>query len=621
MKFNLAIKMRTIQLSLMLFFSCFTLLSQPYDAELIQHEVNIVISKAALTKTYSYSLQINNRAGEKYTKINIPFSKLIKLSKLQAHIIDKNGKKVKSLKTSDIVTKSSIANFSLYEDDFVQEFTLKHNEYPYVLQYSYVLQENQFLQIEYWMPIIAEKVPTRNAKLKLTIPLNYGIAYKNHLMDAPKYETTAKNIVYEWNTKFENNYRAEKFTAPMRNFYPTLSIVPLNFEYAQYGSLKDWTSFGNWQCNLLRGLDDLTADEKLKIDKLINGIESDKEKIRILYHYLQDNTRYVNTTIETGGLKPYPASYVVQNKYGDCKALTNYFKAVLSYVKIPSYYSKLNAGSNIYSIDKNFPSQQSNHVILYIPLRSEDIWLDCTSKFAFNYLGTFNQNRDAFVVDVDKSRFMRTPALMPNDVLETRVIETQMADNKTIVSFNNTYKGDTYENLLHISKNYNNVYKKRIISQHFVADGLQLIDYNLNEMHRDTTHIALTYTASATGIYKNYGNDVLLQNFAFDIDKLEKPQMRKLPVQINFPIFKIDTVVYQIPNGYKLAHSLVNINAKSTYGEYEMAFNMSDDKIIVTKKLLIKAGNYALDEYEAFYNFYTQIIENENKTHVSLSRL
>ena len=97
--------------------------------------------------------------------------------------------------------------------------------------------------------------------------------------------------------------------------------------------------------------------------------------------------------------------------------------------------------------------------------------------------------------------------------------------------------------------------------------------------------------------------------------------MRKLPVQINFPIFKIDTVVYQIPNGYKLAHSLVNINEKSTYGEYEMAFNMSDDKIIVSKKLLLNAGNYALDEYEAFYNFYTQIIENENKTHISLTKL
>lgn len=621
MKFNLPKKMRTIQTSMLLFFLCFPLFSQSYDAELIQHEVNIVINKGSLTKTYSYSLQINNRAGEKYTKIKIPFSKLIKLSKLQAHIIDRNGKKVKSLKTSDIVTKSSIADFSLYEDDFVQEFTLKHNEYPYTLQYSYVLQENQFLQIEYWMPIIAEKVPTRNAKLKLTIPLNYGIAFKNNLMDAPKYETTANSTIYEWNTKFDEEYRAEKFTAPMRNFYPTLSIVPINFEYAQKGSLKDWTSFGNWQCNLLKHLDDLTDDEKLKIDNLINDIDNDNEKIRILYHYLQDNTRYVNTTIETGGLKPYPASYVVQNKYGDCKALTNYFKAVLNYVKIPSYYSKLHASSNIFAIDKNFPSQQSNHVILYIPLQNEDIWLDCTSKFAFNYLGTFNQNRDAFVVDVDKSKFVRTPALMPNDVLETRVIEAQIADNKTIVSLKNTYKGDVYENLLHISKNYNNVDKKRIVSQHFIADGLQLIDYNISEMHRDSTSIALSYKATAAGIYKNYGNDVLLQNFAFDLQSLEKPQMRKLPVQIDYPICKVDTIVYQIPNGYKIAHQLKNIISKSTYGVYEMAFNMSDNKIIVSKKLLLNAGNYALSAYEEFYNFYTQIIENENKTHISLTKL
>lgn len=235
-------------------------------------------------------------------------------------------------------------------------------------------------------------------------------------------------------------------------------------------------------------------------------------------------------------------------------------------------------------------------------------------------MGTFNQNRDAFVVDIEKSKFVRTPALMPKDVLETRKIETQIDGNNTIVSFRNTYKGSAYESILHISKNYNNVDKKRIVSQHFIANGLQLIDYNINEMHRDSTCIALNYTATASGIYKNYGNDVLLQNFAFDLQSLEKPQMRKLPVQIDYPICKVDTVVYQIPSAYKIAHKLNNINTKSIYGEYDIAFSTQDDKIVVTKKILLNAGNYPLSDYQNFYNFYTQIIENENKTHISLTK-
>ena len=56
-----------------------------------------------MTKNLYYEIKINNRAGEKYTKIAIPFSKLIKSSKIEAFVKDSNGRTVKKLKKSDIV--------------------------------------------------------------------------------------------------------------------------------------------------------------------------------------------------------------------------------------------------------------------------------------------------------------------------------------------------------------------------------------------------------------------------------------------------------------------------------------------------------------------------------------
>ena len=147
-------------------------------------------------------------------------------------------------------------------------------------------------------------------------------------------------------------------------------------------------------------------------------VTNKQEQIKILYHYLQDETRYVNISIKTGGLKPFPAAFVTEKKYGDCKALTNYMKAMLSHIGITSYYSKIFAADAVKNIDKSFPSQQFNHVILCVPFEKDTIWLDCTSKGPFNYLGTFTQNRDAYIIKKNSSFFAKTPVLKFKDVLD-----------------------------------------------------------------------------------------------------------------------------------------------------------------------------------------------------------
>lgn len=550
----------------------------------------------------------------------MPYSKLIRLSNIDAYIKDSNGKTVKKLNQNNIVEKSSISNFSLYEDDYIKEFTLKHNDYPYTIVYSYQIQQNEFLNICNWTPIISEKVPTLKASLEITIPIDYKIAYKNQLVAEPIIDTTENKIIFHWEASYTKIIKDEEYSPSISNFLPNVEIIPIEFHFDLDGTFKDWVSFGNWQYEILQGLNELPDNEKDKVESLIKDINDDKEKIRILYHYLQDETRYINVTIETGGMKPYPASYVVQNKFGDCKALTNYFKSVLDYIQIPSYYTKVYAGSPIIEIDKNFPSQQSNHIILNIPLKNEDIWLDCTSDGAFNYLGTFTQNRDALIICKDNSRFIKTPALKPIETLEIRKIETIYNTDTTEVSFLNIYNGSSYENVLSIEKNYNESEKARILRNYIVEDGFELLDYKILSPNRDSTKIILSYNATTQNIYKHYGNDILISNIAFTLPNFEKPKIRKLPVQIDYPIYKVDTITYAIPNGYNFNQDSVAISVKSKYGEYKLEAYKSSNSIISIKHLIINAGYYPISEYENFYDFYYQIVESENKIYITLNK-
>ncbi len=594
--------------------------AQRFDAEVVTYKTVIEVKNGKLRSDLYKEIRINTRAGERHAKIAIPHSKLYKVSGLKAYIKDSSGRVVKTLKKKDVVEKSSISDFSFYEDNFVKEFTLRHNSYPYTIEYSYQVQQNEFLYIDYWLPVIDEKIPTLSASLLVSVPSGYNISFKNSQVENPVIKTLGNMVEYLWETNYTGMVKPEAFSPPISNFFPTVKVVPENFSFNIKGSLNDWTTFGNWQYHLLQGLNELPATEKIKILDLIQAVEDDKEKIKILYHYLQDATRYVNVTIETGGLKPYPASYVANNKYGDCKALTNYFKSVLDYIQIPSYYTNVYAGSPIKEMDKDFPSQQFNHVILYIPLKDENVWLDCTSDGPFNHLGTFTQNRDAFIIDNNKCTFTKTPTLQPNDVLETRRVDINYTIKDAVVNFKNTYKGESYEQMSHLDNNYNESEKSRILRNYIVTDGFQLVSYQFSDLHRDSVKIELDYQASSTNLYKHFGNDILIDNIAFSLPDFEKPSSRKLPVQIDYPIFKMDTLVYQIPDGYELHVSQDDYSVKNKYGAFKFNIYDKDDKVFVIKSLLINSGNYPISEYEAFYDFFNRVVEIENRTHLSLSK-
>lgn len=600
---------------LSLFVAAFT---QDFDAELTTQKTSIVINNGSLTKEVYYEIRINNRGGEKYSKIAIPYSKLNKVSNIEACIKDSYGRVVKKLKKSEIITRSSISDFSFYEDDFVKEFTLKHNSYPYTIVYSYLIQQTEFLYIDYWIPVINEKVPTLNSTLQVSVPVNYSISHREKNTKDYTIDKNENTIIHQWSASYTDLIRPEEYSPPVSGLLPSVTIIPIEFSYEKVGSYKDWISYGNWQLLLLQGLDDLRDVDREKISALVKNVTDDKEKIRILYHYLQDETRYINVTIETGGLKPYPASYVAQNKYGDCKALTNYFKSLLAYINIRSYYTKVYAGSPNKEIDKGFPSQQFNHVLLYVPLKGEDIWLDCTSDGPFNHLGTFTQNRDAFIVDDSNSNFKRTPMLTPGDVLVTRRVEIKYNPNIANVKFNNTYRGDLYESILHLDKNFSVTEKARIVRNSIVADGFQLIDYQIQNANRDSFKIELQYEATSHDLFKSYGNDILLKNIAFSMPNFEKPTSRKLPVQIDYPIYKIDTLVYEIPVGYKLHKREDSFDIHNKYGKFKFNIYEKPGELIVIKSLLINPGYYPISEYECFYDFCKQVIEIENNTNLLL---
>lgn len=79
--------------------------SQVHDAEISYFKTNIVIRNRTKTEEIRYEIKINNRNGERFTKVSIPYSKLYKLSRIAAFIKDSEGETIKSLKRARSLIK------------------------------------------------------------------------------------------------------------------------------------------------------------------------------------------------------------------------------------------------------------------------------------------------------------------------------------------------------------------------------------------------------------------------------------------------------------------------------------------------------------------------------------
>jgi hypothetical protein len=595
--------------------------AQFYDAVLLNQHTEINVTGGKLTRTISYDVLINNRVGEKYTEVEIPYSKLLKVSRIEAQITDILGKSIKKLNPSDITTRSAISSISLYEDNMLKEFTLKHNVYPYILKYAYQEQTDQFLYIDYWSPVLERKIPTLKASLSLSVPFGYKINHNEWLVNSPVIDTSQTAIRYIWTTNYKVLGEAEVCSPDISAFLPCVKIVPNEFLFEKKGSFETWQMYGNWQYEINKNLSGLPESEITTIRALIKNTPDRNEKIKTLYHYLQDATRYINVSIKTGGMIPYPASYVAENKFGDCKALTNYFKAVLKLAEIDAYYVKVHAGDQILPLDKAFPSQQFNHIILCVPDSNDTVWLDCTSDGPYNYLGTFTQGREVLIVDKDNSRLLKTPSLKACDVEEKRHIAVGLiSENLCSVNFETKLRGEQFEQLSQITREYRKENQKIIIRNNFIPNGFELLDFQLLPAHRDSAFIQFNYQTKSDKLFQNYGNELIVRTIPFELPKFKKPAERNYPVQIDYPILKTDTQVYIIPEGYLVGILPLNKVIQSDFGKYTIEIKKANNEIIILKSFLLNAGVYSLTNYPDFYSFIKNIVDSENNTLIVASK-
>ena len=342
-------------------------------------------------------------------EILLRYNKLSKYESASIVVKDEQGKKVHSIKMNKMDDVALSSDNTILSDDRALIYKIPYGITPYTVELEYVLNSQQTFNLQTYFPVRYYKQSILRSSFEIVnFETSNKLSFNDFYFGKPKETFNDRSTIYNYELR---NLSVSALYRSFESKKPSFAWAKLEkFQMEGYvGEYTSWANFGIWLESLMEGADLLSEAAKKEIRSLYKPTDSKIEKIQKLYTYLQNNMRYISIQLGVGGYKPFPAQYVHDNKYGDCKALSHYMKILLELAEIPSYYTVIFAGEEPPKVRQDSVANAFNHAVIVIPLESDTIFLECTSSSSpMAFAGSSLGNRKAFIIDGENSRLINT---------------------------------------------------------------------------------------------------------------------------------------------------------------------------------------------------------------------
>lgn len=595
-------------------------LSQDADAVIRLSQIDLDIASAQhMTLRSKRVVTVFNPKGLDAIAASCHYNKATQIKSISAFVYDQFGNLIKKIKRADFVDRSASVGNSLFTDYSYLYLDYTPPLYPFTVEFNLETESSNTAFIPQWMPLPAYGLSVENSRLQLRFASGLGFRYKELQFSNFKIKKTlqtANSLAYE--ASGITARRAEVLSPSISSLFPRLMMGLERFHLEGVdGNAKNWTEFGKWyDQKMLQGTTELPQQSKEKIKSLV-GEETDPiKKAKIVYNYVQQKSRYVSIQLGIGGWKPMLANEVDRLGYGDCKALSNYTRALLQEVGVPSYTVILYAGTAKRNIEADFVSMQGNHMILAIPNKDSYVFLECTSSVnPFGYLGKFSDDRTVLLVKPEGAEIVQTPLYSDAENVQSSKGSYVLAENGDLsgsveIQSEGLSYGDKFRNTELTAAEREKYYKDywpRI-------QNLQLNKVwfkNDSEKIRFTEHAQIS--APRYGSFSDSKLIFVLNVFNPSSMAVMRSRNRQQPVELQRGSLDVDEVEIALPPHYEIEFLPKNMELKGKFGEYQtQLLKKSKSSIVYKRSLLIKSGLYSHKEYEEFRLFMEQIGRNDN---------
>ena len=525
-------------------------------------------------------------------------------------VLESGGKVIKKYKMSDLKTVS-------VGEGGITDATVSYLEpvapVPYVVEYTYEISyKNGFITFPSFIPTTEPDVVLSAASYTLTVPPGTELMYKSSM--EPVKESGAKADVYTWKAPTFPGYVYEHMMPSIFEKIPYLYVGPKSFTYSRTkGEQTDWQAAGMWLYDLQKDVCVVPDALRAKVEQMTAGVSSDRQKIKILYEYLRQNTRYVSIQLGIGGLRPFPVEMVMNSGFGDCKALSVYMQALLSAAGIHSEYlivdtDRRNLLKDFYSVG------QMNHAMLCVPMQKDTLWIECTNpRMPLGYRHDNIAGHEVVLVGPNGGQKVRVrpyPDSLRRSVESVEVTlnadgsahcvgsrHLVLDDAEAYVGFSSLTEKTKFNAIMGANSLTPNNFK--IVS---VVDNFE--DWvNMSDGEEYIPETDITYEFDAANYAKVTGDRIFLDlnPFAKQV-RADRKQRVNDDVRSRMIIIQ-DVVSLTLPEGYTVESLPESSTISSPFGTLQTSVVFADGKIDVVQTLTMNPGRFTAQEYDLYRTF------------------
>jgi Domain of Unknown Function with PDB structure (DUF3857)/Transglutaminase-like superfamily len=532
----------------------------------------------------------------------------------------------KNLNVDYIETKQRFDNMVFYDDNEFKTFT-----FPAVtkgaitnLSYKRIIKEPRFLGgFNFGI-----HVPTKSAQLSIEFPKNVTIGYvefntKDISIDFKK-ETSTNSNVYTWTANNTNGYESEENSESVLYYLPHIIVYIKSYKQngKTYNVLNDVSDLYKWYVSLIEQIDVKSLDKVYAIaDDITKSIPNKRDKAEAIFNWVQNNISYIAFGDGYKGFIPSGAASVCDDRYGDCKAMSNLLYEMLNHVGVESYRTWIGTRSRPYSYLEIPTTNVDDHVINTAIIENDTIFLDATDSFVpFGMPSAFIQTKEALLA-INKNTFKIINVPIQKTDKSQSLITSNISFENDIVKVSEKRELKGYEKVDFID-NFRSKEEDKTEEEFLnttLALGNNKTNYNninIENFDNKATALVLSYDLSidnyaktvANKTYINLNIDRVLAKSKIDIED------RKYSKKIDNKFEKNYTTTFTIPKGYKVNHIPKDLYFDNPEYGYNITYTQKDNTIIQDKTIYINTLSVKNEDFQTWNDFIKSLTKAYKKS-------
>ena len=566
-------------------------------------------------------IKIFSDTDQRHSKQSLPFNSSVKITSIKARTIDENGEEF-FLDKSQIRERSTFSEYVLYSDAMVKEFNFPRVEENSIVEYEYKFLLNSLLYWHDWF--FQNEIPVLYSKYVVEFPRDFE--FKSRVINGriePQIRPgdDDQELMFTWEAQDKEALKKEPFMPPLSDVALRLAFSPSVFtmENKVYPS-KTWDDVAAWYREL--SSESTVADEMITdlAFRLTSNSDTKRQKVRVIYQWVQENIRYVSIAIGIGAFKPHSCREVLDHKYGDCKDMSSFLIALLRTVEIEVFPALICTKGNRRVLADMAKPRQFDHVVVVVPLDEEYLWLDPACRNCrFGELPFEDQGATALIVKSNQGELTTSPESSFDQNRSEGSWEIRLnADGSAIGGV--TIKAEGQEDLAFKNSLSELKPTKRkqalldFVSFWFVDADLNT--YEFRNLEEKDSSICLMGEFAARRLGTETGGRLFLPvNFTVqrNISQTFPQEQRELPVLFDYQFGNKDEISISIPEGLDIEFVPPNVFLDEDFGFFESSYEIIDGNILHRRVFERKQLFVPVEEYERLKEFYDRVAKEDNQ--------